>query len=125
MKPVIDFEVLRRVLPEARKFEAGETIFRAGDAGIELFVIKSGTVNIRLGDRTIETLGPSEIFGEMALVDAKPRSATVVAATDCELIAISEKYFLIMIREAPYFGLGVMRVLAHRLRVANELLPVS
>ena len=38
MKPVIDFEVLRRVLPEARKFEAGETIFRAGDAGIELFV---------------------------------------------------------------------------------------
>ena len=118
-RPIIDFEVLRRVLPEVRAFKAGETIFEAGDTGTELYLIRDGEVSVRLGDRTVETLGPSEIFGEMALVDSKPRSATVIAETDCNVVPISEKYFLLMIREAPYFGLGVMRVLAHRLREAN------
>jgi CRP/FNR family cyclic AMP-dependent transcriptional regulator len=119
MPPIIDFEVLRHVMPDTRAYKAGEIIFNAGDAGSEFFVIKEGSVGIRLGDRTIETLGRGEVFGEMALIDAKPRSATVVAETDCVVVPLGEKQFLLMVREAPYFALGVMRVLALRLRAAN------
>ena len=88
----------------------------------EFFIIQEGTVSVRLGNRSIETLGRGEIFGEMALVDAKPRSATIVAETDGVLVPISEKQFVLMVREAPYFALSVMRVLAQRLRAANAAL---
>jgi CRP/FNR family transcriptional regulator, cyclic AMP receptor protein len=119
-QPIIDFEVLSRVGADRRSFKAGDVIFKAGDPGNELFVIRDGTVSVRVGDRTVETLGSSEIFGEMAIVDGKPRSATVIAETDCVVVPVSEKLFLLMVREAPFFALAVMRVLASRLRAANE-----
>jgi len=118
-QPIVDFEVLSRIGGERRPYKAGEVIFKAGDTGSEFFVIRDGRVAVKVGDRTVETLGSSEIFGEMAIVDAKPRSATVVAETDCVVVPMSEKQFLLMVREAPYFALAVMRVLAERLRVAN------
>ena len=59
----------------------------------------------------------------MALIDSEPRSATAIADTDGEIIPISEKQFLFMISEAPYFALSVMRVLVERLRHANQAMP--
>jgi CRP-like cAMP-binding protein len=56
----------------------------------------------------------------MALIDSEPRSATVVAETDCVVVPVSEKQFLFMTSEAPYFGLSLMRVLVRRLRQANK-----
>ena len=117
---IIDFEVLAQVAKETRSYKAGETIFKEGDRGNEFFVVRDGSVNITVGGRTVETLGPSEVFGEMAIVDAKPRSATVVAESDCVVVPLSEKQFVALVREAPYFALAVMRVLALRLRAANE-----
>jgi CRP/FNR family cyclic AMP-dependent transcriptional regulator len=122
MPAIVDFEVLRHVMPQTRAVTAGTVVFAAGEPGGEFFIIESGTVSVRLGERTIETLGRGEIFGEMALVDAKPRSATIVAETDCVLVPISEKQFVLMVREAPYFALSVMRVLAQRLRAANSVI---
>ena len=122
MPAIVDFEVLRHVMPQTRAVKAGDVIFKAGEPGSEFFIIQEGTVSVRLGNRSIETLGRGEIFGEMALVDAKPRSATIVAETDCVLVPIGEKQFVLMVREAPYFALSVMRVLAQRLRAANAAL---
>ena len=122
MPAIVDFEVLRHVMPQTRAVKSGDVIFKAGEPGSEFFIIQEGTVSVRLGNRSIETLGRGEIFGEMALVDAKPRSATIVAETDCVLVPISEKQFVLMVREAPYFALSVMRVLAQRLRAANAAL---
>ena len=122
MPAIVDFEVLRHVMPQTRPVKAGTVVFKAGEPGGEFFIIEEGSVSVRLGDRTIETLGRGEIFGEMALVDAKPRSATIVAETDCVLVPISEKQFVLMVREAPYFALSVMRVLAQRLRAANSVI---
>ena len=56
----------------------------------------------------------------MALIDAARRSATVVAATDVKLIPVNEKQFLFLVSHTPYFALNVMRVLARRLRAAND-----
>jgi CRP-like cAMP-binding protein len=81
-----------------------------------------GTVEIRLGNRVLETLSQYSIFGEMALIDAAPRSATAVAVTDAKLVPVSEKQFLFLISNTPYFALNVMRVMARRLRTANSTL---
>jgi CRP-like cAMP-binding protein len=121
MKPEsIDFTVLSRLGGERRQYAAGEVIFCAGDQGDELFVIRDGTVAVEVKGVVVERLGSSEIFGEMALVEAKPRSATVIAETDCVVVPISEKQFLNMVEYAPSFSLAVIRTLAHRLREANE-----
>ena len=105
---------------EARTFKAGGIIFREGDEASELFVIKSGQVRVQIGNRTIRELGAESIFGEMALIDSEPRSATVTAITDVELVPVSEKQFLFLVSQTPYFALKVMRVLAQRLRVTNK-----
>jgi CRP/FNR family transcriptional regulator, cyclic AMP receptor protein len=121
----VDFSLLARATQETRSFKAGQVIFNAGDQGAEFFVVKTGNVAVRQGNRTLQTLGEGEIFGEMALIDSEPRSATVVAETDCEVVPIGEKQFLFMSSEAPFFGLSVMRVLVQRLRASNRALPGS
>ncbi len=120
MKQDTGFGVLTGNNIEAQTFKAGSTVFREGDEANELFVIKSGQVRIQIGNRTISELGPESIFGEMALIDSEPRSATVTAITDVELVPVSEKQFLFLVSQTPYFALKVMRVLAQRLRVTNK-----
>jgi CRP/FNR family transcriptional regulator, cyclic AMP receptor protein len=80
-----------------------------------------GKVEIRSGNRCLETLGPNGIFGEMALIDDSPRSATVVALTDVTVAPIKEMQFLFLVKHMPMFALMVMRVLAKRLRHQNKL----
>ena len=115
----VDFSILAGAGAPLRSFKAGEIIFREGDAAEELFVIKSGKVEIRLGNRVLDTLPELSIFGEMALIDSAPRSATAVAATDVALVPVSEKQFLFLVTRTPHFALNVMRVLARRLRTTN------
>jgi CRP-like cAMP-binding protein len=107
---------------ETRRVRAGGVIFREGEQADELFVIKSGYVGIQIGNRTMANLTTDNIFGEMALIDSEPRSATAVAITDVELVPISEKQFLFLVSQTPYFALKVMRTLAQRLRVTNKSL---
>ena len=120
MKQDTGFSILTGNDIEARFFKAGDVIFREGDEAKELFVIKSGQVRIQIGNRTVTELGQDSIFGEMALIDSEPRSATAVAITDVELVPVSEKQFLFLVSQTPYFALKVMRVLAQRLRVTNK-----
>jgi CRP/FNR family transcriptional regulator, cyclic AMP receptor protein len=103
-----------------RNFVKGKTIFKEGDLGDEFFVVVRGKVEIRSGDRHFETLGPDGIFGEMALIDDNPRSATAVALTDVTVAPIKENQFLFLVKNTPFFALNVMRVLAHRLRRQNK-----
>ena len=70
--------------------------------------------------RVVDTLGPGEMFGEMALIDGSPRSAEARTKGACELQPIDERAFLSLVRETPYFALDVMRTLALRLRAMNE-----
>jgi CRP/FNR family transcriptional regulator, cyclic AMP receptor protein len=116
----VDFSLLTGSGARLRSFKAGETIFKEGDRGDEMFVVQSGQVAIRRGNRVLETVPEKSIFGEMALIDDGPRSATVVAVTDATVIPVSEKQFLFLVRETPFFALNVMRKLVSRLRAANE-----
>ena len=116
----IDFSLLTGEGIATRTARAGEIIFKEGDKAEELFVVKSGQVGIRLGNRTLSELPANSIFGEMALIDDSPRSATAVAVTDVELVPVSEKQFLFLVSQTPFFALKVMRVLARRLRATNK-----
>ena len=119
--PPVDFRLLAGEGVPARDFKAGDVIFRQGDRAQELFIIES-EVEIRLGNRVIERLPQYSIFGEMALIDNAPRSATAIAASDAKLVPVSERQFLFLISNTPYFALNVMRVMARRLRAANTAL---
>ena len=124
---IIDFEVLAQVAKETRTYKAGQIIFTEGDPGHEFYVVRDGAVSIVVAGQPVETVRAAQVFGEMAMVDAKPRSATAIAMTDCVVVPLSEKQFVELVRAAPYFALAVMRVLAERLRKANvareDLLP--
>jgi CRP/FNR family transcriptional regulator, cyclic AMP receptor protein len=120
--PPVDFRLLAGAGVPARDFKAGDVIFRQGDPAQELFIIQSGEVEIRLGNRVLETLPQYSIFGEMALIDNAPRSAIAVAASAAKLVPVREKQFLFLISNTPYFALNVMRVMARRLRGANTAL---
>jgi CRP/FNR family transcriptional regulator, cyclic AMP receptor protein len=122
MKHDTSFALLTGSDVETRFVKAGGTIFRQGEDAQELFVIKSGEVRIQLGNRTITELHADDIFGEMALIDNEPRSASAIAITDVELVPVTEKQFLFLVSQTPYFALKVMRVLAQRLRATNKTL---
>src|SRR4051812_48330340 len=101
--------------PDARPYEAGSVIFEAGDIGEAMFVILEGEVELYFNGALLETLGPGEPFGEMALIDGSNRIATAIAKSDCRLVAISEKRFLHLVQQKPYFSLQLMRVIVGRL----------
>ena len=103
----------------ARSSRAGGLMLNAAE---ELFIIQSGEVEIRLGNRMLEKLSNYNFFGEMALIDSAPRSATAVAVTDVKLVPIGEKQFLFLVSNTRYFALNVMRILARRLRTTNNTL---
>jgi signal transduction histidine kinase len=124
----IDFGMVASGGAPAREYRAGDVIFRYGDVGRELFIIQSGKVEIIHNDRVLETLSDFDIFGEMALIDSAPRSATAVAVTDARLVPVSEDQFLCLISSAPQFVINIMRVLTRRLRereLRNELMNVD
>ena len=116
----IDFQMLANAgFPPAR-YAAGDVIFEEGDKGEAMFVVRTGEVTIERGGRVMETLSGGGVFGEMALIDGSPRSATVRAKTDCEVAPINEKTFLFLVHETPFFAIAVMRTLADRLRRMDQ-----
>lgn len=115
-----DFSLLLGPDIPSRFFAAGEVIFREGDQAQEFFVIRRGEVDIRSGNRLLETLCENEIFGEMALIDSAPRSADAIARTDAIVAPISEKQYIFLVKHTPHFALKVLRVLARRLRAQNK-----
>jgi len=111
---------LFRNATDTRDFAAGDTIFAEGDEGHQMFVVRHGEVEIIVKGNVVATLGEGEIFGEMALIDARPRSAGARAKSSCTLVPVDEKRFTFLIQQTPQFGLHVLRVLADRLRRADE-----
>jgi CRP/FNR family cyclic AMP-dependent transcriptional regulator len=101
-------------------FPAGQTIFKVGDPGDYMFAVASGAVDIIVHGKVMETVRTGGIFGEMALVEDRPRGATVVVTEDAGLVRIDRKRFLFLVQHTPFFSLQLMAVMAERLRHMNE-----
>lgn len=110
-----------------RKYHDGQVIVREGEFGSEMFMILAGSVRVvkeREGLETVlATLGPGEIFGEMALVeDGKARSATAIANGDVTLLVMDRAEFLEQVRRDPKLALDILKSLCNRLRQVDEVL---
>ena len=108
-----------------KTFESGQLLFKEGDPGTEAYLLRTGYVAINKmeGARAVElaTRGPGEVLGEMALIDDKPRSATVVAKTKVEAEVITRADLKTMLSNAPEPLVTILHQLLVRLRDANEL----
>ena len=104
------------------EFSAGQTLFSEGDQDDTMYVLMAGTALIVVHNRVVETAEAGAIIGEMGMIDEGPRSATVVAKTDCRLVPIDRKRFTFLIQQTPNFALHVMRVIANRLRRTDAIL---
>jgi len=116
-----------------RKVKADETLFSEGDVGSEVFLILKGSVrvvgNVDLDDnRTVHPgfsdLGEGQVFGELPMFDGEPRSATVMALTDCELAVLEGQQLIAFLDAHPELGYPIFKELIHllvgRLRQANR-----
>jgi CRP-like cAMP-binding protein len=119
-KHKIDFRILDRPDVPVRKVKAGDTIVARGTPATEMYLMRKGHAEITIGDKVVEEVEAGGIFGEMALIDHAPRSASVIAKEDSEVIPIDERLFVILVQDAPFFALDVMRVLVGRIRAMNR-----
>jgi CRP-like cAMP-binding protein len=85
-----------------------------------MFAVVEGRIDLTRGGMIIEEIGPGGIVGEMALIDAAPRSAAATAGVDARVVAVDRQHFTYLVQEHPTFALQVMAVMAERLRKAND-----
>lgn len=102
-------------------FASGSTILAENEGGKFMYVLQSGQAEIRVHGKAIEEVIPGGVVGEMALVDHQPRSASVVAITDCVLVPVDEKRFMFLIQQTPFFAIQIMKIMVERIRTMNEL----
>jgi CRP/FNR family transcriptional regulator, cyclic AMP receptor protein len=108
----------------ARDYAAGTVLFEEGQPGDYMYVVQTGEVEIRRqvgeSDRVLAVLPAGEFFGEMAILNGRPRSATAVVRTDARLIVIEGRTFEAMLRARPEIALRIIKSLATRLESANQ-----
>ena len=114
-----------------RSYKKNETIIHAGDPGLGMYIIIKGSVEIieedeKTGKRSLANPSDGSFFGDMALLDEDPRSASAIALVDCEIMGFFRPDFLDLIYRKPKLGIKVLlalaKVIGERLRHTNELL---
>jgi MFS family permease len=101
---------------ERRRVAGGETVFRQGDRGDAFYVVTNGTVGVSVDGGAPRELGAGDFFGEIALLDRGPRTATVTAEEPSRLMVIGHREFHSLMEEFPEVAAQVMNALAHRIR---------
>jgi CRP-like cAMP-binding protein len=122
--PVFDPALLAQfeaALPRAQvvRYQSGASIMKEGQAGMYMYLVKTGRVYIHLKDKILEGVGPGGIFGEMALVDQSPRVANATADAYSELVAVDRAGLLEAVKAQPAFAMAMLRSVADRLRHMN------
>ncbi len=110
-----------RALARAQRYAARQTIVSQGDESADLFLIIDGRLRVSScnanGDEVVlSIMGPGEVFGEMALLDGAPRSATVSTLDACQLLVIEAGAFHSLLRQMPTLAQSLMKVMARRIR---------
>ncbi|HXF37221.1 MAG TPA: cyclic nucleotide-binding domain-containing protein [Actinomycetota bacterium] len=103
---------------------AGAIVAREGEPGVGLFLILEGEAEVTIGGRRRRLLGPGDFFGEIALLDGGPRTATVTARTPLRVVGITEWVFRGLIHEHPAIAMKTLKAMASRLRTAAKSPPL-
>ena len=109
---------IRRQIEEVT-VEPGTVLCEEGTVGKEFFFIIDGTASVRRNGRKVATLGRGQYFGELSLLDRRPRSASVVSETDMEMLVMSQRQFNSLLESVPTIARKLLSALATRLREAD------
>ena len=107
-------------IAEEQPLGAGDPVFGEGEPGDALYLIVEGKVKVHKGDKQLVQLGLRDVFGEMAVLDSEPRSASVTVLEDAVLLKIGRDDFRDILSERPEIAMGVMKVLTRRLRETSK-----
>jgi uncharacterized membrane protein len=112
---------------DVRTLRAGEVLFHAGQPGEAMYIVKRGEVELFIKDHAgqhirLTVAGPGAVFGELALLDAGPRTATALALEDCELLELDREDLLVLFKSSPEAALALLAAMTHMTRKADELL---
>ena len=116
----IDMRAFAKSAGATARFAAGAAIFNQGDPGDCMYIVQSGTIEMVVGDRVVETVGPNEALGFMSMIDEQPRTSTARAKEACELSQIDSRTFRFMVDEVPNFAAYIMGVMARRIRGMSQ-----
>ncbi len=114
-----DLQTIARVVKDI-DHEEGAVIAREGEPGVGLFVIAEGTADVTIGGKKKAALETGDFFGEIALLDGGPRTATVTATSDVKLLGLTEWVFRGLMQEHPSIAVKTLQAMAGRLRQATR-----
>lgn len=97
----------------------GKVLVEEGRIGLEFFLIVDGQAVVTRNGRKVATLGPGDYFGELALLDRRPRSASVVSETEMDLLVLSQRQFNGLLESVPTISRKMLAAMANRLREAD------
>lgn len=117
-----DFIVRLASVMDELTFPANHSIFRHGQEGRSLFIVVSGRVRVHVENRQLAIFPQGESFGEMAVFDAQPRSASATTLEPSECLELTQEQLYDAIEETPEIALNIIRVLSRRIRDLNEVI---
>lgn len=103
-----------------RSFSAGQKVALEGEGGLMFFVVESGELSVEVHGESVSTMGPGSSFGEIALIDRRPRTATVTAATDVTAYGLPVFVFRPFVEARPQVAWKMLEAMADRLAVAES-----
>ncbi len=115
----VELQKIRKAFTEIST-PSGRLLCEEGSPGEEFFVILEGTADVIRNGRKVNTLGPGQFFGELALLDHKPRSATIRSATEMTLLVLEQRQFTGLLAEIPGLTKKLLQAVAGRLRAADS-----
>ncbi len=113
-----ELTLLGRIVEE-KEYSAGEVICREGESGLGLFIVTEGETEVEVGGRKRRQLGPGAFFGEIALLDGGPRSATVTATSPVRILMVPAWSFNAALKSQPELAIKMLKEVCRRVR-AND-----
>jgi CRP/FNR family cyclic AMP-dependent transcriptional regulator len=112
---------LRKIRSSLDELEVpkGKVLVEEGRIGLEFFLIVDGKASVIRNGKKVATLGPGGYFGELALLDRRPRSASVVSDTDMDVLVLSQRQFNGLLQSVPTISRKLLAAMANRLREAD------
>jgi CRP-like cAMP-binding protein len=103
-----------------RRFSAGQKVALEGEGGLMFFVVESGELSVEVHGESVSTMGPGSAFGEIALIDRRPRTATVTAVSDVKAYGLPVFVFRPFVEARPQLAWKLLESMADRLAVAES-----
>jgi len=112
----INMSAFAQQMGVSKKYRDGEVIFTRGDQGDCMFVVQSGSVELKVDDKLVDRCRQNDAMGYMSLIDGSVRSSTATASSDTEVSILNDRHFRYMVDEVPNFAMYLLDTMAQRIR---------